>query len=180
MAEDLVLELLGPIALLPLPLPAPGTVLPVLELPLPLAPLGFEACVTATLPPTAPAKLLLMALLLLLAELLLLLPDRKLFAVEGVAATPELEVLEEFGRPVAAAELLPDDIDDLPEAFDLRCLDEDETLLPLLDRLVELAANVLLLILMLVAEVEAEFMVESISFSGDEHESEEVSCCTGL
>lgn len=133
------------------------------------------------LPLREPVKVLFMVLLLLVDIVLLLpLPARKLPAVEVFVTTDELEELVGFGSPVAVPELLPDDSEDLPEAFDLRCLDEDETLFPLPDELVEPAANVLLVILMLVADVDAEFMVESISFSGDEHESEEVSCCTGL
>lgn len=132
---------------------------------------------------------------------LLLFPGRKPTAVDVLPATPPApalaeveEELEELGKPAAVAlELLPDedsDDEDLPEAFDLRCLNEDETLLPpplplplplvRLDKPPLLPPNVLLVILMLVADVEAEFMVESISFSGDEHESEEVSCCMGL
>lgn len=116
--------------------------------------------------------------LLLTALLLLLLPGRKLPAVEVLPGTPALDELKGFPRfPVDVA---LEDNDDFPDEFDLRCLDDDETLLPPLETLVELAVSVLLVILMLVAEVDAEFMVESISFSGDEHESEEVSCCMGL
>lgn len=86
-------------------------------------------------------------------------------------------------------------LDDLLEALLLRCLDDDETPLPLplpppeipapelVFRTLLVAPDplpLLLVILMLVAEVAEEFMVESISFSGDEQESEEVSCWMGL
>lgn len=173
-----MVELLCPIALPELLLlPAPVTlVLLLLLMALPLPGIGAVA-----LPLIELVKELLMVLLLLVEiVLLLLLPVRKLPAVEVFVTTAEVDELVEFGSPVAVAEVLPDDTEDLPDAFDLRCFDEDETVFPPLDKLEELAAKVLLVILMLVADVDAEFMVESISFSGDEHESEEVSCCTGL
>lgn len=209
----MVVELLLPIALLPPPPPPlPETATPLLLIGLPLpAPEPELLLLVCALPavlllPTVLLKLLPMALLLLLLELLpppptepplLLLPGRKLPAVEEFPTTPALEEdeeeLEVFGTPAAVAlELLPDDDndeDDFPEAFDLRCLNEDETLLPpvlppplerLEKPLLPPPPNALLVILMLVADVEAEFIVESISFSGDEHESEEVSCCMGL
>lgn len=211
----MVVELLLPIALPPL-LP-PETAAPLLLLiefpPLAAPPPELLLLLVCTAPELLFAelfRLLPMALLLLLLlELppeppplfpLLLLPGRKPLAVDALPATPPPaldevdEELEEFGKPAAVAlELLPDedsDDDDFPEAFDLRCLNEDETLLPplpplplpppRLDKPPLPPPNVLLVILMLVADVEAEFMVESISFSGDEHESEEVSCCMGL
>lgn len=212
----MVVELLLPIALPPL-LP-PETAAPLLLLiefpPLAAPPpellLLLLVCTAPVLLFAALLKLLPMALLLLLLlELppappplppLLLLPGRKPLAVDVLPATPPPaldevdEELEAFGKPAAVAlELLPEednDDDDFPEAFDLRCLNEDETLLPpplplplplvRLDKPPLPPPNVLLVILMLVADVEAEFMVESISFSGDEHESEEVSCCMGL
>lgn len=210
----MVVVLLLPIALLP-PLPLPETAAPLLliglPLPVPEPELLLLVCALTALLLllTVLLKLLPMALLLLLllelvpplppTELPLVpLPGRKLPAVEEFPTTPALEddeELEVFGTPAAVAlELLPDednDDDDFPEAFDLRCLNVDETLLPPalpppLERLEKPLLppppppNVLLVILMLVADVEAEFIVESISFSGDEHESEEVSCCMGL
>lgn len=212
----MVVELLLPIAL-------PDTAAPLLlliEFPTLAAPLPelllLLVCTAPVLLLAALLKLLPMALLLLLLLLLLelppappplppllLFPGRKPPAVDVLPATPPPaleeveEELEALGKPAAVAlELLPDedsDDEDFPEAFDLRCLNEDETLLPppppplplplplvRLDKPPLLPPNVLLVILMLVADVEAEFMVESISFSGDEHESEEVSCCMGL
>ena len=101
---------------------------------------------------------------------------------EFVALTEDDELLRlalppECVRPTAAkaavAEL------DCLEAFDLRCLVEDTVVD---DEDDELAAFMCVVILMLVADVDdaVAFMVESISFSDDDPESEEVSWVMGL
>lgn len=133
---------------------------------------------------------LLVKLLPELLVLLLLLPGRRLPPAGGLPEPPVFAELDAFAvTPVDEDEelLLLLLLDDLLEALLLRCLDDDETPLPLPEipapELVLRALLVapvplplLLVILMLVAEVAEEFMVESISFSGDEQESEEVSC----
>jgi len=122
---------------------------------------------------------------------MLLLPGSTLPPPVILLALPECTELEEGlgAPPVEDDELLLLLLDDLLDALLLRCFAEDDTPLPLLlpaeipalelafkTLLLPPALPLLLVIFMIVAEVVAEFMVESISFSGDEHESEEVSC----
>jgi len=122
--------------------------------------------------------------------MVLLPPGSKLLPAARLLALPECAELEEglAATPVEDDELLLLLLDDFPDVLLLRCLEDDETPLPLplspeiptlelaFKALLPPPLVLLLVILMLVAEVAAEFMVESISFSGDEHESEEVSC----